>query len=212
MACKEEIFLCVWKRFTFLVNGVAKCWHLMSACYIKSIRACLWIVWIQILCPCLDFSEAEIYAGLDAKLKLNIFSIDSSYQIKDKSDKRCDETCACVSERWRQQHRHNTVHLSGDADCPGARWSLMAGIDSAAKTLRSWEAAPSLGTGAELLPWWRQKRGQGLVAICWPSALCEKASSLLCSGARLCRMLSHLFKAAILSLKAFKLTRNLTNM
>lgn len=75
--------------------------------------------WIQIksLCPRLDFSEAEIYVSLNAKPKPCIFSPDSSHWVEDKSDKR-SETCARVSERWRQQLRHNTLHLSGDTKTP----------------------------------------------------------------------------------------------
>lgn len=30
------------------MSGIAKCWHLVSACYIISICACVWIVWVQI--------------------------------------------------------------------------------------------------------------------------------------------------------------------
>lgn len=47
-----------------------------------------------------------------------------------------------------------------------------------------------------------RRPGQGLGAIPWPPAPCEKVSSLLCSGAMLCRLLSCLFKAVASSLQA----------
>lgn len=150
----------------FLVNGIAKCWHLMSAYYIIPICACVWILWLQIksLCCRLDCSEAEIYVSVNAKPKPHIFlhrSIPSA--------KRC-ETCACLSERWRQQLGHNTLHLSSDTNSPGTLWPLMAGVDHAAKTLCPWERVSSLCMGAEFFPWWRGKGRAGLrshpVAFC----------------------------------------------
>lgn len=158
----------------------------MSAYYIIPICACVWILWLQIksLCCRLDCSEAEIYVSVNAKPKPRVFLPRSIPPAK-----RC-ETCACVSERWRQQLGYNTLHLSSDTNSPGALWPLMAGVDHAAETLCAWERVSSLCMGAEFFPWEEGRAGLGLGAVRWPSALHEKASSLLCSGAGLCRLLS----------------------
>lgn len=156
------------------------------------------------LSPHLDFSEAEIYISLNANPKPHIFQLYSTQLIKDKSDES-HESHACVSESWRQHLGHKTLHLSGDTNSPCALWSLGAGAGHAAKTLCFWEAAPSLCTGAELLPCWRRRKGrsgQGVGAVLWLCGWHGKASSLLCSAARLCRLLRRLFKTAALSLQA----------
>lgn len=142
----------------------------------------VWYVWktevqIKSLYIHLDFSEAEKYASLRANPK---HSLDSSHQIKDKSDKRY-KTCAFVSERWRQQLRCDMLHLRGATYLPEPRGPLCL---RAAKVLCFCETVPSLCTGTEFFPWF-MGQGQHLATLGW-----------------FLNLLSHLFKAVALSFQA----------
>jgi len=95
---------------------------------------------------------------------------------------------------------------------PGALRSLRAGADCAAKTVRSWEAAPfwqgmgqsssSAGEGRGGSQGRAQELSGGLL-LCVKREK-KKSSSLSCSRARLFRMVSYLFKAVALSLQALQ--------
>lgn len=74
--------------------------------------------------------------------------LDSSHQIKDKSDKRY-KICAFVSEKWRQQLRCDMLHLRGATYLPEPRGPLCL---RAAKVLCFCETVPSLCTGTEFFP------------------------------------------------------------
>ena len=126
------------------------------------------------------------------------FSLDSSHWMKDKSDIK-DVKPVHVYLRDGGSNSDTTVCTWMVTQTPlvpsGPLWQGL--------TMLPRPSAP----GKQFLPCAREQSSspdeegrEGGQGIWWPSALCEKASSLLCSAARLCRLLSHLFKAVALSL------------
>lgn len=137
----------------FLTNGIAKCWHLMSACCIRSVHVCESCGYRLSLFVLVLTSQKLKYVLTPMQNPNNtFFSLDLSHWINDKTDKRC-ETCASVSESWRQQLRPNTLHQSGDTNSSSPLCQELTVLP----TVRSWKAVSSLWIGAELLLWWRGK-------------------------------------------------------
>lgn len=181
----------------FFMSGIAKCWHLVSACYIISVCACVWIVWVQIKSPHLDFSEAEIYIRKPQTTHFPaVFSPSHKRQIRWKPWK----PCMCIWEL--EQLRHSALHPSSDTSSPCALWPLVAGLAMLPR--------PS-ASGKQLLPCAQLqsssraeeggKAGQGRVQEL-------SCGFVVCMGRlcppQLCRLLKHLGKAAALSLQALQ--------
>lgn len=124
------------------------------------------------------------------------FQLYSAHLIKDKSDERRGSH-ACVSENWRQQHRHNTVHLNSDTNSPCALCSLRSQdpllLGSSSFPVHRGRAPPLLNREE------RQVRAgcRSCFVALW-SAWEGLFPSLLC------RLLRHLCKAAALSLQALQ--------